>query len=67
MLNGTYPLPSGKNVKFLNDQTTYLGNQLESETEPGRCYGVLACMEFIMVSTYGENGKDPELLIYKKR
>ena len=30
-VNLAYPLPSGASVKFLNDQTTYLGNQLESE------------------------------------
>lgn len=66
-VNIAYPLPSGKSVKFLDDQTTYLGNQLESETEPGRCYGILANMEFIMVCTYGENGSDPELLMYRKR
>ena len=30
-VNLEYPLPSGIKAKFLNDQTTYLGNQLESE------------------------------------
>ena len=30
-VNLPYRLPSGMEVKFLNDQTTYLGNQLESE------------------------------------
>ena len=66
-VNIAYPLPSGRSVKFLDDQKTYLGNQLESETEAGKCYGVLANMDFIMVCTYGEEGADPELLIYKKR
>lgn len=66
-VNLAYPLPSGASVKFLNDQTTYLGNQLESELGGDRCFGVLANMDFIMVCTYGEEGADPELLIYKKR
>ena len=66
-VNIAYTLPSGKSVKFLDDQTTYLGNQLESEKEPGKCYGILANMDFIMVCTYGEEGSNPELLIYKKR
>ena len=66
-VNLAYPLPSGVSVRFLNDQTTYLGNQLESEIEEGRCFGVLANKDFIMVSTYGEEGADPELVLYKKR
>lgn len=66
-VNLPYRLPSGSNVKFLNDETTYLGNQLESEFGGDRCFGVLANMEFIMVSTYGKDGADPELVLYKKR
>ena len=66
-VNLAYPLPNGSSVKFLNDQTTYLGNQLESEFGDDRCFGVLASMDFIMVSTYGANGEAPELVLYKKR
>lgn len=66
-VNLEYPLPSGAYVKFLNDQTTYLGNQLESESDSERCFGVLANMDFIMVCTYVRDGKDPELVLYKKR
>lgn len=66
-VNLAYPLPSGACVKFLNDQATYLGNQLESEFGGDRCFGILANVSFIMVCTYGEEGADPELLIYKKR
>ncbi|WP_028509400.1 zinc ribbon domain-containing protein [Ruminococcus sp. NK3A76] len=60
-----YPLPSGAAVSFLDKSATYLGNQLESAD--GRCFGVLANAEFILISTYGEKCKDPELLLYKKR
>lgn len=66
-VNLAYPLPSGASVKFLNDQTTYLGNQLESEFGDARCYGILANMDFIMVCTYDAEGKNPELILYKKR
>lgn len=66
-VNMAYPLPSGASVKFLNDQATYLGNQLESECGDGICFGVLANMDFIMVCTYEAEGANPELLIYKKR
>lgn len=66
-VNIEYPLPSGIKVKFLNDNTTYLGNQLESLKDNTRCFGVLANVEFILICTYGENCIDPELVLYKKR
>ena len=66
-VNLPYRLPSGADVKFLNDGTTYLGNQLESEFGGDRCFGVLANMDFILVSTYEKDGKNPELVLYKKR
>ena len=66
-VNLTYRLPSGASVKFLDDNTTYLGNQLESELGGDRCFGVLANMDFILVCTYSEGGSDPELVLYKKR
>ena len=66
-VNLAYRLPSGADVKFLDDSTTYLGNQLEPEFGGDRCFGVLANMDFILISTYGCEGKDPELVLYKKR
>lgn len=66
-VNLEYPLPNGKKVKFLNDATTYLGNQLESEFSGERCFGVLANMDFILICTYGCEGTNPELVLYKKR
>ena len=66
-VNLEYPLPGGVKVKFLNDQTTYLGNQLESEFGGERCFGVLANMDFILICTYGKDGIDPELVLYRKR
>lgn len=66
-VNLEYRLPNGMNVKFLDDQTTYLGTQLESEFGGDRCFGVLANMDFILVSTYENGGENTELVIYKKR
>ena len=66
-VNLEYRLPSGMKVKFLDDNVTYLGNQLESELGGDRCFGVLANMDFILVCTYRENGTDAELVLYKKR
>lgn len=66
-VNLEYRLPNGAKVKFLNDRTTYLGTQLESEFGGERHFGVLAGMDFILVSTYEGAGTDPELVLYKKR
>ena len=66
-VNLEYRLPGGNRVKFLDDGTTYLGNQLEPEFGGERFFGVLAGMDFILVSTYGKDGTDPELVLYKKR
>ena len=66
-VNLAYRLPNGKTVQFLDDGTTYLGNQLESEFGGDRCFGVLANMDFILICTYEAEGANPELVLYKKR
>lgn len=66
-VNLAYRLPNGAKIRFLDDQTTYLGTQLESEMTGEFCFGVLANMDFILVCTYEAGGKNPELLLYKKR
>ena len=66
-VNLAYPLPNGKAVQFLDDDTTYLGNQLESEFGGDRCFGILASMDFFLICTYEKDGINPELVLYKKR
>jgi len=66
-INLEYQLPNGKRVKFLDDGATYLGNQLECEFGGNRCFGIAANMDFIMICTYEAQGRNPELVIYKKR
>lgn len=66
-VNLEYRLPGGMKVRFLDDGVTYLGTQLESEFGGGRCFGVVANMDFILVCTYAAGGEDPELVLYKKR
>ena len=66
-VNLEYTLPNEQKVKFLDDEKTYLGNQLESEFGGDRCFGILASMDFILICTYEKAGENPELLIYKKR
>lgn len=66
-VNLEYRLPNGKVVKFLDDQATYLGYQLECEFGDDRCFGILANMDFILICTYEAEGANPELVLYKKR
>ena len=69
-VNLEYILPNKQKIQFLNDNEIYLGNQVESEFNDGeiiRCFGILANLDFILISEYGVNGENPELIIYKKR
>ena len=63
-VNLEYTLPNGEKAKFLDDNATYLGNQLEDDS---KCYGIVANMDFLLVCTYEENGENPELVMYRKR
>ena len=69
-VNLSYPMPNGQSFKLLYDDDIYLCNQVESEFNDGeiiRCFGILANMDFILISEYGVNGDNPELILYKKR
>lgn len=69
-VNLAYPMPSGKAVKLLDDNDIYLGTQVECEFNDGeiiRCYGLVAGMDFLLVSEYGANCTDPEVIVFKKR
>ncbi len=66
-VNLEYMLPNGTSVRFLDDEKTYLGNQMSSQIADGLYFGVVAGMDFILVSTYEEEGKYPELIVYRKR
>ena len=56
---------NGNEVKFLDDNTTYWGNQVQKSD--GRCYGIACSENCILVSEYGKDGADPKIIIYKKR
>lgn len=69
-VNLAYPMPNGETVKLLDDNEIYLGNQVECEFDDGegvKCFGLVAGMDFLLVCEYGENGADPEIILYKKR
>ena len=64
-INMEYTLSNGQKVKFLDDNATYLGSQLEGNN--GRCYGIAANMDLLLICSYGKDGEDPRLEVYKKR
>lgn len=69
-VNLAYPMPSGYEVKLLDDNEIYLGTQVESEFSDGeaeRCFGLVAGMDFLLVSEYGENCINPQIILFKKR
>lgn len=66
-INLEYRLPNGACVTFLDEGATYLGTQLESEWNDGRCFGIAANVDFILVCTYDANVENPELVVYRKR
>lgn len=67
-VNLAYPLPSGERVKLLKDDEIYLGAQVESLIAGSeRCFGVVAREDFILICTYGANGAEPELVLFRHR
>ena len=66
-INLEYILPNGNVVKFLDDKASYLGSELECEFGGDRCFGIAANMDFLLICTYEKDGKNPELVMYKKR
>lgn len=64
-INLEYTLPGGQAVKLWDDSRIYLGNQLHKGGSD-RCYGIAADERYLMVSEYGENGADAEIVVFKR-
>lgn len=65
-INMEYNLPNGEHIKLLKDGDIYLGCQLEKPNS-ARCYGLAADAQHLLVCEYGENGSQPEIIVYQKR
>lgn len=63
-VNQAYNL-NGNNIKVLDDNAIYWGNQVQKSD--GRCYGIACDEKYILVSEYGKDGADPEIVMLKKR
>ena len=51
--------------EILGTNATYWGNQVEKGD--GRCFGIACDEHYILVSEYGKDGADAELVVLKKR
>lgn len=56
---------NGNEVKLLDDNATYWGTQIQKSDS--RCYGIACCEQYILVSEYGPDGSDAQLILLKKR
>ncbi len=65
-VNLRYPLPGGRETKFLDDKRIYVGCQLD---KPGseRCFGLVADERYMLVCEYGRGGCEPEIIVFKRR
>lgn len=64
-INLEYTLPSGQAMKLWKDDRIYLGNELQ-KSSGDRCYGLTADEHYLLVCEYGENGTDPEIVVFKR-
>lgn len=64
-VNLDFPLPCGKYVKLWDADKTYYINQVEKKNSL-RCYGLTADDKYLLVCEYGENGSDPEIVVFKR-
>ena len=65
-INMAYQI-NGNSVKFLDDKASYWGNQVEKLGVEGRCFGIACDDHYILVSEYGKDGADAEIVILKRR
>lgn len=65
-VNLEYMLPGGQKAKFWEDDKIYLGNQVGKKGSD-RCYGITADETYLLICEYGENGSDPEIVVFKRR
>ena len=57
----------GNSIKLLDDNAVYWGTQVEKQGADGRCFGVACDEHYILVSEYGKDGVDAEIVIVKRR
>lgn len=65
-INQEYKL-NDNTIKLFDDNASYWGNQVEKQGTQGRCFGIACDEHYIMVSEYGKDGVDAEIVMVKRR
>ena len=65
-INLEYKL-NGNTIKLFDDNASYWGNQVEKQGTQGRCFGIACDERYIVVSEYGKDGVDAEIVMVKRR
>ena len=65
-INLEYKL-NGNTFSILDNDKSYWGNQVEKQNSDGRCYGIACDEKYILVSEYGKDGADAEIVVLKRR
>ena len=65
-INQEYKL-NGNTIKLFDDNASYWGNQVEKQGTQGRCFGIACDEHYIIVSEYGKDGVDAEIVMVKRR
>lgn len=56
---------NGNTIQLFDNQAFYWGTQVQKTD--GRCYGIACCERYIVVSEYGNDGADAEIVLLKRR
>lgn len=66
-INMPYRLPNGQQATFLDDDSIYLGTRLPCAFDDSQFFGIAAGPDFLLVSLCADDGRDAELILYRKR
>ncbi len=58
---------NGNSFFVLDKDKSYWGTQVEKLNSNGRCYGIACDEKYILVSAYGKDGADAEIVVLKRR
>lgn len=57
----------GNTFSILDKEKSYWGTQVEKQNSDGRCYGIACDEKYILISEYGKDGADAEIVVLKRR
>ena len=58
---------NGNTFSILDKDKSYWGTQVEKQNSDGRCYGIACDEKYILISEYGKEGSDAEVVMLKRR